>query len=761
MYYTVPPVIDPRPSQLPHVMRMIRTSILASYLFTISLNIYTTAAILYRIWHIAKYSLAPSSRRTLHFAMHVIVESVLLYTVSSIVAMIMWLLSLRFPTSSVQLAVAIFSVINYCMIGIAFNLLLIRVAQQRANPLDMSMLASTVPHAETTIFGKSSSVSPNPPLLPNTIFMSIVEPQQRAQVSLHNPFRVQGLSPNPTGTSTASGPPPSFHTDLSPGETRLDLNATAARVPSPPPRTPSPPPRTPTPTRTPQQEPIVPSPTITHTSQSIQERERDLASIIDEEPPAYTPSADVRHGEATLEYGPTRPFQQRPPVQPSAPQNPYPQNSQNPQNNYLRPSFTGYSDSWASHRREGSLWRQLSQITDSLAGQLDRALASSTSSNRYGNNLTPQPTGASSWSANHPGYLPPQQPPPRVWAPPPGPPPPGPSLPPRPPQGSSNNVPNNQPPPLPPRRPSDTGTIDLSVSAVRPASVATSEPTSEFARDFYAAGTGEGLLGEVEGGPAGDGTRSEGSHSPTRGRAIASLGSDPPASPSASTSHGSGIEDDDRPTTKPVPGHPLLRNGNILVYPKGHTCSKCFNVGYKSADPSHPCKKCWGKYAKAYSPAMHYAPPADRNKGATTLQRPLPRYHPPQSRLAEYQGGPSVYRSSTVRSPSSPSSSHCSWKNNDSRSPVAPQPNYPLPPQGASPAQHQQYAPPSAQPVTQVQIGPSPWSGPPPGVIVYTAGDPRLGGSLCWRCNGRGQVSYFLLDSSTCDVCDGVGRLYR
>ena len=49
-----------------------------------------------------------------------------------------------------------------------------------------------------------------------------------------------------------------------------------------------------------------------------------------------------------------------------------------------------------------------------------------------------------------------------------------------------------------------------------------------------------------------------------------------------------------QPTTSPVSGQVLLRNNNILVFPKtGHKqCSKCRDTGYKSSDPSNPCKKC-------------------------------------------------------------------------------------------------------------------------------------------------------------------------
>lgn len=49
---------------------------------------------------------------------------------------------------------------------------------------------------------------------------------------------------------------------------------------------------------------------------------------------------------------------------------------------------------------------------------------------------------------------------------------------------------------------------------------------------------------------------------------------------------------------------------------------------------------------------------------------------------------------------------------------------------------------------------------PPPGAVVYTAGDPRIGGRLCWRCDGKGNTSFFLLDRITCEVCGGIGRTF-
>ncbi|VEU20133.1 DEKNAAC100939 [Brettanomyces naardenensis] len=43
------------------------------------------------------------------------------------------------------------------------------------------------------------------------------------------------------------------------------------------------------------------------------------------------------------------------------------------------------------------------------------------------------------------------------------------------------------------------------------------------------------------------------------------------------------------------------------------------------------------------------------------------------------------------------------------------------------------------------------------GATVVQPGDPRIGGQLCPRCHGRGQVHFFL-DMETCPVCGGLGR---
>lgn len=219
-----------------------------------------------------------------------------------------------------------------------------------------------------------------------------------------------------------------------------------------------------------------------------------------DEPPPYTPRADPLQGETTVEFGPSRPFQPppAPPVQPSPHPRPTP-------SGFLSPHPTG-----SSHRSRGGLWQQLSEQIDQIANQIERH-ATGLSSRTY---VSPQRTGAS-WSS-YPGQ----------------------SLN----RPSSSTVPTSPPsapaPPLPPRRPPSSP-------------VTVPEGTSDFARDFYAAGTGDGLVSS----PEENRTSNQTSQDPAP----------PPRHP----------PEEQGPTTTPVPGRPLLHDGQLLVYPKGHQCEKC------------------------------------------------------------------------------------------------------------------------------------------------------------------------------------------
>ncbi|KAJ7854952.1 hypothetical protein B0H14DRAFT_2353453 [Mycena olivaceomarginata] len=324
----------------------------------------------------------------------------------------------------------------------------------------------------------------------------------------------------------------------------------------------------------------------------------DPTGLTEEAPPAYTTRPDVYQGESTLEYGPSRPFQQAPPP--------------------------------------------LHQLTGQNTG------ASSTAQ------FPP-----AHWSSAYPGRQQQQQ-----YAPPPQPP----------------------LPPLPPPQ----------------ASAPPTPHVSEFARDFYATATiPPGAFSDVSG--ARNASSADPGYLPPPG----------PPSPNARTPSptgtgtgrgagaGAGLPDDGRPTSTPVPGHPLLLNGNMLVYPPHHQCHKCNNTGFKHGDPSRPCHKCWSRYSRPYAGALAYAPNGAGSSSHatlhahTTFQRPLPRL------------------------------------SNSYLAPPA------LPPRPAS------YPPP-----------------PGPSATVYAPGDARMGGAPCWRCAGRGMLSFLVFETIPCSVCRGVGRVF-
>ncbi|KAH7106152.1 hypothetical protein BKA62DRAFT_352295 [Auriculariales sp. MPI-PUGE-AT-0066] len=198
---------------------------------------------------------------------------------------------------------------------------------------------------------------------------------------------------------------------------------------------------------------------------------------------------------------------------------------------------------------------------------------------------------------------------------------------------------------------------------------------------------------------------------------LASVTAPPPAPQAKSAFAGPPSQAPDmdaRPTTSPVPGHPFLRNNQILVYPTGFECHKCQNIGYKNSDPQQPCRTCWDKYAKPFTGAVSYAPfgaGPGHSHSQIQLQRPLSHIPPPQQHLA-----------------SSPAT------------PYAPA-GFP----GAS-ALHQRQFMPVRMPSNA-------------GATVVRPGDPRIGGRLCYRCSGEGTISMFIFDTTKCPACGGIGRI--
>ena len=246
----------------------------------------------------------------------------------------------------------------------------------------------------------------------------------------------------------------------------------------------------------------------------------DNSDLEELEPPPYTPSASITSGETTVEVGPARPFQ---PTQ----QSPNPPRNAASQVSHDRivstPSFPS-SSSPPLQRRPASAVQQLSNSFTDIVNHL-----SSLSVNSRSNSVTPSSAPSNNWSS-YPGQNP--------RAPPPPPSNPTPRSP------SSNLVPPPQHPQSSLHPPSSTSTQSLPSMTSH----------SDFARDFYAAGSGSGenLINET---------------------AFAPPAGPPPSTRQPPTTRS--VPDDGRPTSQPQPGHPLLKDGNLLVYTKGFECKKC------------------------------------------------------------------------------------------------------------------------------------------------------------------------------------------
>lgn len=263
----------------------------------------------------------------------------------------------------------------------------------------------------------------------------------------------------------------------------------------------------------------------------VPERNLGFEEPVDE-PPPYTMRPAMGEGEITIEQGPRRPFQPAPA--------PTPQAAPRPQALVSQPTgHSSYSSLSLRRDRPGGLLHQLTGALNSVVDSLNER----TQGGGYGGS-----SGAQRWNS-YPGQQasPPPPPPPaqqqQQYAPP-SHPPPGPST-------------LAVPPPLPPRRHS------TSLSAARSPPVSPT-PSSDFARDFYAVG------------PADDIMRREGTYTPPPGpppgrRPVPDI----PGRPSRPTSLTEQVPDDGRPTTQPVIGHPLLKDGKLLVYPEHHECDKC------------------------------------------------------------------------------------------------------------------------------------------------------------------------------------------
>ena len=167
-----------------------------------------------------------------------------------------------------------------------------------------------------------------------------------------------------------------------------------------------------------------------------------------------------------------------------------------------------------------------------------------------------------------------------------------------------------------------------------------------------------------------------------------------------------------------------------IIYPKGH------NMGYIGGNPKKPCNHCWKKYAKPFSGPLVYSFPANSASSslASNLQKPLPNTLPSAPPVASSSASQPARL--TRNNPGTNSQSQSRPRN----PPAAPM--RPAPPVQVS------------APVVPVVVPPASST-----AVTYYAGDPRIGGSLCWKCGGQGSFEMFIF-RETCPICGGVGRVF-
>ncbi|PFH47137.1 hypothetical protein AMATHDRAFT_68350 [Amanita thiersii Skay4041] len=157
------------------ISRLYQAAIAACYICTIGINTYCTSFIIHRIWRVTRLTTGAASPTSVSFTIQVIAESGLLYTITSILGLIAGMASLGVKNTASRFAAAIFSAINYNMTGIAFNLLLIRVAQKRtssspeAYTTGPSIPMFNIRHVSNMTAGSIQSANTKEPdILPNT-----------------------------------------------------------------------------------------------------------------------------------------------------------------------------------------------------------------------------------------------------------------------------------------------------------------------------------------------------------------------------------------------------------------------------------------------------------------------------------------------------------------------------------------------------------------------------------------------------------------
>ena len=176
------------------------------------------------------------------------------------------------------------------------------------------------------------------------------------------------------------------------------------------------------------------------------------------------------------------------------------------------------------------------------------------------------------------------------------------------------------------------------------------------------------------------------------------------------------------------------------------------NTGYKSFDPSHPCRKCWERYSKPYSGPIIYA---SWNDGPSNRQRPL-------SNFRSSATNPSLSRSISSIIDRARSDLY-SFPDSSVRRSLPPPSSPVYPPRSPLPTTLPPRPRPQSDYVTTAMSRSisSTWPrNSPPSPPVLQPGDPRIGGNMCWNCNGSGRTfGFLLLTNNTCGLCNGIGRL--
>ena len=184
------------------------------------------------------------------------------------------------------------------------------------------------------------------------------------------------------------------------------------------------------------------------------------------------------------------------------------------------------------------------------------------------------------------------------------------------------------------------------------------------------------------------------------------------------------------------------------------------NTGYKSFDPSHPCRRCWERFSKPYSGPIVYG---SWNDGTSNRQRPLlnHRSNATNPSLSLSRSLTSIVNLAREELSSLPGNS-VGRSFPPASSPLSPGPRFPVPRPAPPPRPTSMFSSSSGggNGSTLDRSGSSWTRNRPPSPPVFRPGDPRIGGNLCWNCLGSGKTfGFLLLTNNTCDVCGGIGRV--